>query len=111
MRCWQPAKCPILCRSRDLEGAVGKFSDHLPARLEQLGDQARPPGLVRGSEATAGVAMKVLVKKDVVAKVRILLDPMIVTARGAPAIRVDEEQSRQAAFQLDGHVVDGHVVA
>src|SRR5260370_39859544 len=66
---------------------------------------------MRGSEATAGVAMKVLVKKNVVAKVWIVLEPVIVTARGAPAMRVGEKQSRQAAFQLDGHVVDGHVVA
>ena len=80
-------------------------------RLKQLGDQARPAGLMRGSEATAGVAMKVLVKKNVVAKVWIMLESVIVTAHGAPAVRVDEKQSRQAAFQLDGHVVDGDVVA
>jgi hypothetical protein len=90
-------------RSRWHQGSFG-------ARVKQLGDQARPAGLMRGSEATASVAMKVLVKKNVVAKVWIMLEPVIVTARGASALRVDEEQSRQAAFQLDGHVVDGHVV-
>jgi hypothetical protein len=86
-----------------------EIRDLVAARLKQLGDQTRPTGLMRGSEAAAGVAMKVLVKKNVVTKMWIMLEPVIVTACGAPALRVDEKQSRQAPFQLDGHVVDGHV--
>ncbi len=99
--------CDPSCRA----SAVGFSLEIRAARLKQLGDQARPAGLVRGAEATAGVAMKVLVKMNVVAKVRIVLKPGIVTARDAPAIPVAEKQPRQAAFQLHGHVVDGQVPA
>ncbi len=45
----------------------------LAALLNELGNQSRPSGLVTGANPSAIVAMKVLVKIDEVAPVRIVL--------------------------------------
>src|SRR6185295_15428299 len=42
-------------------------------RLQELGDQPGPSGLVRGADPTARVAVEVLIEVDVVAELAILL--------------------------------------
>src|SRR5438067_8396067 len=44
---------------------------------DQVGDEAGPPGLVRGSEAGAGVAVEVLVERDQVVPGRVLLEELV----------------------------------
>ena len=43
----------------------------LPPRLQELGDEAGPAGLMRRADAAAGVAVEVLVEQQVVAEVRV----------------------------------------
>src|SRR5215813_5729540 len=42
-------------------------------RLQELGDQTGPSGLVRGPDSTARVAVEVLVEVDVIAELAVLL--------------------------------------
>jgi hypothetical protein len=44
-----------------------------PSWDEQLGNQTGPTSLVRGSQAPACVSMKVLMKQQVIAEVRVVL--------------------------------------
>jgi hypothetical protein len=76
------------------------------ARVKQLGYEARPARLVRCSAAAAGIAMKVLVKKSVIAKMRVVLQPAIVPEDWAESTFADEKQARQAVSQLKGHVIN-----
>ena len=41
--------------------------------LDDFGDKARPTGLMRCADATAGIAIKVLEKEDVIAEIRIVV--------------------------------------
>src|SRR4051794_7957461 len=47
----------------------GRFARIGFARLEQLGDQAGPTGLVRSSGAAPGIAIKKLEEKQIIAKI------------------------------------------
>src|SRR5258707_1280177 len=49
-----------------------------PPRLQQLGHESRPSGLMRRADAAPRVAVEVLVEEDVVAEVRIVLHPRVV---------------------------------
>ena len=66
------------------------------ARHEQLGDQRGPPRLVRCADAPAGIAVKILVERDAILVVRIVLQRGLVAQHGALAVRVLQEDARQA---------------
>ena len=55
--------------------------------LDQLGDQAGPPGLVAGAEAGAGVAIEIFVEQDEVAPVRIGLELLAIAVDRPAALR------------------------
>src|SRR5579872_7111860 len=78
------------------------------ARVKQFGYETGPARLVRGPEAAASLTVKVLVKKRVIAKMRIVLQLLIVSEDWTTARRVDEKQACQPVPELDGHVIYGH---
>jgi hypothetical protein len=77
--------------------------------VKQLGYEARSARLVRCPEAAAGIAMETLVKKRVIAKMRVVLQQAIVPEDWAASTFADKKQARQAASQFKGHVINGHV--
>src|ERR1700752_497665 len=76
------------------------------ARHQELGDQARPSGLVRGADPTAVVAMEVFVEEDMVAKVWIGLQPRMITVTGASACPVQEKNAIEPQRKLIGDLVE-----
>src|SRR5215475_6047442 len=65
--------------------------------LNDFSDQAGPPSLMGSTNSSAAVAMKILVKVNVVSKMRIVLEPVILTKYGAPAFLISRKESRQPA--------------
>src|SRR5208337_461233 len=70
------------------------------ARLQQFGDQSGPTGLMRGADAAAGVAVKILVEQHMIAEVLVMLQAWILRVDGALAMRVFEENSGQTRGDL-----------
>src|SRR6476660_5289914 len=79
----------------------GKFSDH-------FGDQSGPAALMASAHACAGVAMEVLVKRNIVAPVRIILEGFIAAENGSSSLRIAQEGGYQAAADLVGNFVQVH---
>src|SRR5688500_14590489 len=69
------------------------------SRVDELGDQRGPSGLVRGSDAAARVAVEVLVERDVVAEVRVALQLVVDPIDGTAAVLVAQEDLLQARRQ------------
>src|SRR5262245_58972311 len=65
-----------------------------PARLQQLGDQAGPPGLMRRPDAAPGVAVEVLVKEQVVAEERVRLQLLLTAEHRPSAVAAAQEDPR-----------------
>ena len=68
--------------------------------LDELGDHARPAGLVARADARAGVAVKVFVERHIVAPVRIALEIILRmpnTARCPAASRADARNGSNAS--------------
>src|SRR4030095_8239169 len=63
------------------------FLPHSRHHVDAARDERGPAGLMRGAEATAGVALKVLVELNEVAPVRIVHETWIVAVTWAPATR------------------------
>src|ERR1700745_405960 len=61
------------------------------ALLHQLGDNARPSGLMTGPHAETGVAVEVLVKKNQVAPMRIRLELLQVAESRSVALLVTKK--------------------
>src|SRR5687768_7169927 len=80
-------------------------------RLEQLGDEARPAGLVRSTDAAAGVAVEVLVEEHVVAEMRVVLHLRVVAEDRPPAAPVLEEDVAEPVAQLAGDLLQAEEVA
>ena len=74
----------------------------LAALLNELGNQSRPSGLVARSDAGAIVAMKVLVKIDEVAPVRIVLKFLKPAIDRPMSICGTQKNSRQSTGNLSG---------
>src|SRR5712691_4392964 len=55
--------------------------------LQQVRDECRPAGLMTGAETSARVAVEKLIKKHVLAPVRISLELVIVAQRWSRAVR------------------------
>src|SRR5439155_21568978 len=86
-------------------------SRSFPALLDELRHEPRPSRLVAGADPGAGIAVEVLVEEDQVAPVRIGLEFVLHTVHGALAIRVAEEDARQAPRDLGGDVPQGQHLA
>ena len=74
-------------------------------RLQQLGNESSPARLMRSPNATARVAMKVLVEQNVVAEVRITGEFGVTLEHRSPAISPLQEKSRQTTRQFLGYLV------
>ena len=68
--------------------------------FQQSRDQGRPAGLVFRAEATAVVAVKIFVKQHQSAPVRIASEARVVANARPLAIRVGQEESREACGEL-----------
>src|ERR1700688_3165440 len=69
-------------------------------RHQQSCDQARPAGLMRGADAAAVVAIEILVKQQVITKVRILLRAGVLRMHGPQAVLTAQEYPRQPVRKL-----------
>src|SRR5215470_18964951 len=74
----------------------------LAALLEQLGDEARPAGLVAGADARAVVAVKVLVEEHEVTPVWVALEFLGAAVDGPASVGASQEDARQPPRQLRG---------
>src|SRR5262249_21211571 len=75
-------------------------------RLQKLGDQPGPSGLVRGPDSTARVAVEVLVEVDVVAELLVLLQLGIERVHRSHAGGILQEDPRETLRQLLRHLID-----
>ncbi len=63
------------------------------ARAQELGDQGRPPRLVRRSHAAAVVAVEILEEEQVIPKMRIPLQDLAVSENRPPSVPVAQEKA------------------
>src|SRR5215471_12591425 len=75
-------------------------------RVQELGDQSGPSGLVRSPDSAARVAVEVLVEMEVVAELAILLQLRIERVHLSHAGGILQENSRQTVRQLLRHLID-----
>src|SRR5260221_13422388 len=79
--------------------------------LQKICDQARPPGLMRGPKALAGVAIEILVKEQVVAEMHIALELRAPAENRPLAIVLAREEPSDSPRDLVGDTRDRHVAA
>src|SRR5688572_16714768 len=103
--------------------SVGSFKIDLLARLQDLlrrerGEQVhdpsngpRPAGLMAGAQARSVVAVKMLIKQDAIAPVRIVLEVSSPAIDGPPAPLVLQEDIGEPAADLFGDLIQVHVPA
>src|SRR6185312_16067241 len=89
-------------------GWRGAASARCLAGLQQLGDESGPSRLMRGAQATAIVAIEVLVEQHVIAEVRIIRVRPMLQSGGTSSRGVRQEYARQPIGQLVGYRVEGH---
>src|SRR3954469_4115779 len=82
--------------------ASGARLGRAAAADDQVGHEPGPAGLVRGAEAHAGVAVEVLVERDLVVPRRVALEQLVAAEHGAAAVPVVEEDAREPRGQLVG---------
>src|SRR3569833_905038 len=70
--------------------AVGRHVRGGTAAGDQVGDQGGPPGLVAGAEARAGVAVEVLEEQQLVAPLRVALQPLVVPEHRTTAVTLGD---------------------
>ena len=63
------------------------------------------------ADAGAGIAVKIFVEEDEVAPVRIGLELLLSPVHGSPAVRVAEEDAREASRDLGGDVPERQLLA
>ena len=73
-------------------------------RLHKFGDESGPAGLMRGTDASARVAVEILVEPHVVTEMRVGLKLLDVAEDGAPAGRIPQEYALQTTGQLLGRL-------
>lgn len=78
---------------------------------EQVGDQGRPPGLVRSPQAPAVLAVEVLVEGHEVAPGRVVPQQRLLTEDRPVAGGVGQEQRGQPVGQLVGDGREGELPA
>src|SRR5512137_1552109 len=79
--------------------------------LDELRHDASPPGLVVGAEASAVVAVEVLVEEDVIAPVRVGLELLGVAVHRASALLVAQEGPAKTIGNLLAHLEEVHELA
>ena len=84
------------------------LSSSFSTLLEQLRDERGPARLMAGSDASAVVAVEVLVEQNQIAPVRIVLERLDAAEHRTPAILVAQEDARHPARELRGHLAEGH---
>ena len=113
-RCYLPrlVRANVLCATATSSGRKSATSaPPEPRLLEQLRDERRPPGLRARAEALAGVAVEVLVERDVVAEVRVVWSSSLGPWAGAPPVGPAREERDEAARQLRGDLPERHHAA
>src|SRR5690242_5757349 len=80
----------------------------LPTLLQQLGDQAGPAALMAGADARAVVAVKVFVKLDQVAPVRVGLELRRAAVDRPVTVRALQEDAGEAARELGRDLPQRH---
>src|ERR1700722_1770977 len=86
------------------------FSVDPPEQVEQGGDKTCPARLVTGPEAGAVVTVKVFVKQDQVAPVRIVLEFFRSPVNRPFAMRIAQERASEASLDLVSHFEERHVL-
>src|SRR5215469_90587 len=76
--------------------------------LDQPGNQASPPGLVRRAEPGPVVAVEVLVEQQEVAPVRIVLEQRLAAVYRPASVAAAHEGGDETAGQLLGNVEQRH---
>ena len=79
--------------------------------LNQLGDQARPAGLVARAKARAAVAMKILVEQEMVAPVWVCLQECIAAVEGPVALLIAQKEIDQPVREHIGHAIQRQILA
>src|SRR4051794_20985024 len=74
--------------------------------IDERSDQRRPAGLMRGTEASASVPMKILVELWQVAPLRVILEAAILAVYRAAAFLVAGEDADQAVGLVAGHFAE-----
>src|SRR6266700_1117241 len=96
----------MIVRSCSIESALISLS----TLLDEFCYQARPSCLVAGADSRACVAMKIFVKGNVVAPMRIGLEFASLSENRAPAFLVTQKDLRQAARNVDGNVPESFLL-
>jgi hypothetical protein len=76
---------------------------------DEVGDQRGPARLVGGADATAGVAVEVLVERQQVVPVRMGLEEADVTEDRAAAVLVVEEDRNETTGEVVGQDCQGYL--
>src|SRR5215469_8125217 len=87
----------FLRRPQDIGGA------HSGKEVKRAGDETRPSSLMACSQARTVIAVKIFVKEDVVAPVRILLELLRCSVNRPLAVRIAQEDTRSAPSDLLSH--------
>src|SRR5438105_2255891 len=92
----------------DRRGFNVRGGDELPRQngvgLYDSGNPASPPGLMAGPDTGAVVSVEIFVEQDVIAPVRIVLEPLAASIHGAASAAVTEEGADQPLTQFMGHL-------
>lgn len=75
----------------------------MTAADDQVGDEPRPAGLMRGAEPCTGIAMEVLMEGDEPVPGRVLLEQAVAAEHGSRAVRAPAEDADQPARGLVGN--------
>ena len=95
-------------RSMTLAGCQERLWIESAEDLDQLGDDSGPAGLVAGAQARAGVAVEVLVEKNVVSTVGIGLEFLGTSENGPPPALITHEDAPKSVHQLLAHFEQVH---
>ena len=79
--------------------------------LNQLGDQARPTGLVARAQARAGVAMKIFMEQEIIPPARVGLQQFMVAIEGPPALLIAQEEIDQPVREMVCHAIQRGILA
>src|SRR5262245_8809742 len=75
--------------------------------LEEFGDEPGPTGLMRGADASAGVAVEIFVEEHVVTEVGVAGEFGVIFQHRALAVGAPEEEPGEAAGEFECDFVDG----
>src|SRR5262245_61608613 len=79
--------------------------------LEQPRGEGGPSGLMAGAETATILAVEVLVEQDQIPEMGIAGEAHVVPMTGPPAVGIAQEQARNPAAELAGHLAQVHQVS